>query len=45
MDQRKKLMDAKDKFNQSLIDMREASKKMKSETKFRSVEDVDKAIE
>ena len=45
MDQRKKLFDARDAFNKSLTDMKEASKKMRGEIKFRSVDDIDKAIE
>ncbi len=45
MDERKRLFDARDAFNSSLEKMKEDSKKMRNEIKFRSVEDIDKAIE
>ena len=45
MEEKKRLLGQQDAFNKVLTDMKEASKKLHGETKFRSVDDVDKAIE
>jgi uncharacterized coiled-coil DUF342 family protein len=45
MDERKKIYDARDAFQKTLANMREAGKKLRSEHKYKSCEDIDKAIE